>query len=205
LLAIFDLPEQTVKSTSTSVSSVPEVISQAPNPRLEPVEKTSNVKLIRKIGSSFTPSIKDALAGNTPEKKIEDQVQETTLNEYESIAEPFTNEQLAMKWQKFIDQLIDRPNLRATLSEIPEIAEGNTILLKIGNSVQEEEVRLVKFELMSFLRKELRNSEIELITRIEKLEQERVFYSDTEKLQMMMKKNPELFVLKQKFNLDFKD
>jgi hypothetical protein len=127
------------------------------------------------------------------------------LNEYESFAEPFTNEQLALKWQEFIDQLEDRPNLRATLSAIPEITEGNKILLKIGNSVQEEEVRLVKFELMSFLRKELRNSEIELITRIEKLEQERVFYSDTEKLQLMMKKNPELFILKQKFNLDFKD
>jgi hypothetical protein len=127
------------------------------------------------------------------------------LNEYESFAEPFTNEQLALKWQEFIDQLEDRPNLRATLSAIPEITEGNKILLKIGNSVQEEEVRLVKFELMSFLRKELRNSDIELITRIEKLEQERVFYSDTEKLQLMMKKNPELFILKQKFNLDFKD
>jgi hypothetical protein len=127
------------------------------------------------------------------------------LNEYESFAEPFTNEQLALKWQEFIDQLADRPNLRATLSAIPEITDGNQILLKIGNSVQEEEVRLVKFELMSFLRKELRNSEIELITRIEKLEQERVFYSDTEKLQLMMKKNPELFILKQKFNLDFKD
>jgi hypothetical protein len=145
------------------------------------------------------------LSGNTPEKKIENQVHETTSNEYESIAEPFTNEQLALKWQEFIDQLVDRPNLRATLSEIPEIADGNQILLKIGNSVQEEEVRLVKFELMSFLRKELRNSEIELITRIEKLEQERVFYSDTEKMQMMMQKNPELFSLKQKFNLDFKD
>jgi len=157
------------------------------------------------MGSSFTPSIKDALAGNPQEKRVEDQVQETPFNEYENLAEPFTNEQLALKWQEFIDQLTDRPNLRSTLASIPEITEGNQILLKIGNSVQEEEVKLVKFELMSFLRKELRNTEIDLITRIEKLEQERIFYSDTEKLQMMMKKNPELFVLKQKFNLDFKD
>ena len=157
------------------------------------------------MGSSFTPSIKDALSGNTTEKKAENQVQETNPREYENFVEPFTNEQLAVKWQEFIDQLTDRPNLRATLSAIPEITEGNQILLKIGNSVQEEEVKLVKFELMSFLRKELRNSKIELITRIEKLEQERMFYSDTEKLQMMMKKNPELFILKQKFNLDFKD
>jgi hypothetical protein len=78
-------------------------------------------------------------------------------------------------------------------------------LLKIGNSVQEEEVKLVKYELISWLRKELQNSEIELVTRIEKQESTRIFYSDSEKMQLMMQKNPELYQLKQKFNLDFKD
>jgi DNA polymerase-3 subunit gamma/tau len=194
-----------MQSASAAVSASVKSHDHASVPKLEPIEKASNVKIIRKLGSSFTPSIKDALAGNAPEKKVDDQVQETTYNEYENFAEPFTNEQLAVKWQEFIDQLTDRPNLRATLLIVPEITEGNQILLKIGNSVQEEEVRLVKFELMTWLRRELRNSGIELVTRIEKLESERTFYSDSEKMQLMMQKNPELFQLKQKFNLDFKD
>jgi hypothetical protein len=163
------------------------------------------VKSIKKIGSSFTPSIKDAMAGNIPETKIENQVQETTSNDYQNLIETFTNEQLAVKWLEFVDQLTDRPILKSTLSIVPEKAEGNQILLKIGNSVQEEEVKLVKYELISWLRKELQNSEIELVTRIEKQESTRIFYSDSEKMQLMMQKNPELYQLKQKFNLDFKD
>lgn len=145
------------------------------------------------------------MAGNIPETKIENQVQETTSNDYQNLVETFTNEQLAVKWLEFVDQLTDRPILKSTLSIVPEKAEGNQILLKIGNSVQEEEVKLVKYELISWLRKELQNSEIELVTRIEKQESTRIFYSDSEKMQLMMQKNPELYQLKQKFNLDFKD
>lgn len=199
------MAEQPVPSASRAVSISENSSVQAPVTKLEPIEKASNVKIIRKIGSGFTPSIKDALAGNILENKNEDIVQETGDAEYENFAEPFTNEQLALKWKEFIDHLMDRPNLKSTLSNVPEKTEGNEILLRIGSSVQEEEVRLVKFELMSWLRKELRNSKIELITRIEKGETERLFYSDSEKMQLMMKKNPELFQLKQKFNLDFKD
>jgi hypothetical protein len=145
------------------------------------------------------------MAGNIPEMKVENQVQETTSDGYKNLDETFTNEQLAVKWLEFVDQLTDRPILKSTLSIVPEKAEGNQILLKIGNSVQEEEIKLVKYELISWLRKELHNSEIELVTRIEKQEATRIFYSDSEKMQLMMQKNPELYQLKQKFNLDFKD
>lgn len=202
---MFNLPEQSAQPVTARVAGSDEAPVNAPAPKLEPIEKLSNVKVIRKIGSGFTPSIKDALAGNVPETKTENVVQETKFSEYGEFAEPFTQEQLTEKWQKFIDGLSDRPNLKSTLSNFPEITEGNQLLLKIGSSVQEEEIRQVKFELLTWLRRELRNSGIELATKIEKLESERMFYSDTEKMQMMMQKNPELFKLKQKFNLDFKD
>jgi len=57
--------------------------------------------------------------------------------------------------------------------------------------------------LISFLKKELRNSEIELTTSIEKVESERTHLSDQEKLQILIQKNPELIELAQKFNLGF--
>lgn len=180
-------------------------MAATPVPRLEPLEKASAVKVIRKMGSSFTPSIKDALAGNAPEKKVNDQVQETTYNEYENFSDPFTAEELAVKWNEFMEQIADRPNLRSTLSTVPELMEGNRLLLKIGNSVQEEDVRQVKPELILWLRKELRNSGIELITRLERIETERTHFNDSEKLQILVQKNPNLNELKQIFNLDFKD
>lgn len=95
--------------------------------------------------------------------------------------------------------------MRSTLSYVPELTDGNQLLLKIENSIQEEDVRLIKPELVSWLRKELRNSGIELTSRLEKVESERIIFTDLEKMQMMMQKNPHLYELKQKFNLDFKD
>ena len=155
------------------------------------------------MGSSFTPSIKDALAGKVVEKSIIDEIAETTYNEYENFTEEFTSEQLAVKWNEFLGLISDRPNLISTLSNVPELTNGNKLLLKIGNSVQEEDVRQIKPELINFLRKELRNSGIEMTTSIEKIESERTHFNDSEKMQLLMQKNPELFELKQKFNLDF--
>lgn len=205
ILPMFNLPDQ--PQAQSVVKSVPSEISDAVPAvaKLEALEKASPIKMIRKVGSGFTPSIKDALAGNVAEKPVVVESQKPSYSEYGDYSEPFTYGQFASKWAEFLDQLTDRPNLRSTLVNTPELTDGNKILLKIGNSVQEEEVRVVKLELISWLRRELRNSGIELITRIEKTENERVFYSDSEKLQMMMQKNPELYELKQKFNLDFKD
>jgi hypothetical protein len=171
-----------------------------------PVEKPSTMKVIRKLGSSFTPSIKDALSGNIQENKVQEDSPKTAYSQYEEgLFDVFTQEQLIAKWNEFLGQIADRPSLCSALSNVPELYDGNKLMLKIENSVQEEDIRLIKPDLVSWLRKELRNSGIELATQLGKIETGRVIFSDSEKLQMMVQKNPHLFELKQKFNLDFKD
>jgi hypothetical protein len=193
-------------------SIVPQAIAQEPVPQkpisqpvspAEVAEKSATVRVVRKIGGSLTPSIKDAMAGNVVEKTITSEIGKVAFSEYENYNDPFTHEQFEQKWREFLEMIPDRPNLIATLTALPEISDGNKLLLKIGNSVQEEEVRLIKPELLAFLKKELRNSGIELNTSIEKIESERTHFSDSEKMQILMQKNPELYELKQKFNLDF--
>lgn len=173
--------------------------------KLDPIEKATTVKVVRKVGTSFTPSIKDALAGVKAEKNLAEDAPQAFYNEYENLSEPFTYEQLTAKWTEFLGQISDRPNLLSTLSNVPELSGGNKLILKIGNSVQEEDVRQIKPDLVAWLRKELRNSSIELVQVIEKMESVRNIFSDSEKLRMMIEKNPELMELKQRFNLDFKD
>jgi hypothetical protein len=173
--------------------------------KTEAEEKPPVVNIVRKTGSFFTPSIKDALAANSPDQKSDNTVGGKIYSEYETFSDPFTPEQLAGKWIEFQALIPDRPNLLSTLTNIPEVVDENKLILKVGNSIQEEEVRQIKPELVSWLRKELRNSGIEIITRFEKVESERMIFSDSEKLQMMVQKNPLLIELKQKFNLDFKD
>jgi len=205
LLPIFNQADNSVSvsAPSVSVSENNSGVSSISIPDRK--DKPSVGNLVRKTGNSFTPSIKDALAGNNQTKNdlVEDNSQ--NYSEYEVYNEPFSAEQLADKWKEFLNQLVDRPNLRSTLSNVPEISDGNKLVLKVGNSIQEMEIRLVKPELVSWLRKELRNSGIEMTTQLEKVESERMIFSDSERMQMMIQKNPLLYELKQKFNLDFKD
>ena len=163
------------------------------------------MKVIRKMGSSYTPSIKDALSGNNNENKVQEGGQSNFSPYNENLFEPITQEQVAEKWKEFVEKMADRPSLCSALSNVPELTDGNKLLLRIGNSVQEEDIRLIKPELISWLRMALRNSGIELITKIGKIESGRTMFSDSEKLQMMMQKNPDLNELKQKFNLDFSE
>jgi len=69
--------------------------------------------------------------------------------------------------------------------------------------VQDDLINTIKPELVSWLRKELKNSKILLTTEIDETEKEKIIYTDTEKYLEMLKKNPRLELLKKKFKLDF--
>jgi len=117
--------------------------------------------------------------------------------------EDFTQEQLVAKWNEFLARLEDRPSIKSTLSIIPKLQKDYTLLLEIDNRIQDDLLMDVRPELVSFLRKELRNSKINLKTVVTEIIREKVIYSDVERYQTMASKNPTLALLKQKLNLDF--
>ena len=148
------------------------------------------------------PSIKDALAGKMGEEKLSAREQHQI---YTRVGETkdFTADDLKKKWEEFVKRLDDRPNLQSTLSRVPNLEENYLLVLDIDNSVQDDLINSIKPELVSFLRKELVNSKIQLTTLISEVEKEKIIYSDSEKYLEMLKKNPDLELLKQKFKLDF--
>lgn len=115
----------------------------------------------------------------------------------------FSEEELKQKWDVFVAKLEDRPNLQSTLSNVPESRKDFQLYLAIENTIQENLINRIKPELVSFLRKELRNSKIQLITEITEKSKGKIIYTDEEKYGELVKKNPNLALLKQKFNLDF--
>lgn len=117
--------------------------------------------------------------------------------------EDFTKEELELKWKVFLTRLDDRPNLQSTLSRVPEIKENYQLYLEIDNTIQEGVIETIKPELVSYLRRELKNSKIELVSKISKKIKNRIIYTDLDKFDEMVKKNPSLKILKSKFNLDF--
>lgn len=158
----------------------------------------------RTLKDYSTPSIKDALQGKfkNDDKQFSAKQQfemHTKADEFEE----FTIKDLEIKWKEFLTRLDDRPNLQSTLSKVPELKDNFQLYLEIDNSIQEGVINLIKPELISFLRKGLRNSKIELVTKVTDEIKNRIIYTDIDKFDEMVKKNPSLAKLKQKFNLDF--
>lgn len=165
---------------------------------------TSNIpvkKVIRKTGSSYTPSIKDALSGKKKEDKTD---AKTRLKVYsgQEMNDPFTLEQFKSKWDEYLERLSDRPILKVTLSRTPEIIDGSKLKLNVDNNLLDEEISKIKPDLVSWLRKELKNTNIELITEVILQENQSKPYSEKEILAEMVKKNPTINQLKQIFKLD---
>jgi hypothetical protein len=156
----------------------------------------------RTLENISTPSIKSALEGKSPDNQLSAKEQHQVYSK-EDENEEFSIEQLKVKWEAFRSRLDDRPNLQSTLSNLPELKENYQLVLEIENTVQEDLINQIKPELVSWLRVELKNSFIQLITLITEKVKSRIIYTDAEKYDELVKENPSLVLLRKKFNLDF--
>ena len=117
--------------------------------------------------------------------------------------EPFTEEKLLEKWAEYLNSLNDRPNLKSSLNRKPLYSSDGRLVLKVENSLQEELIRDEKPRLVSWLKRELHNSNVEITTELVSEPARKMLYTDGEKLEEMLRKNASLALLQQKFNLDF--
>jgi DNA polymerase III subunit gamma/tau len=121
------------------------------------------------------------------------------------MAEPVSTAELESAWEKYALAVREKNqiNLAATLLNRKPVLKGETqIEFTLDNKVQEEMIQEEKTDLMSFLRKELKNSLLSLETRIERVESEKKPYTPSEKFSRMAQANPALHKLKQAFDLD---
>lgn len=175
-------------------------------PQIKPPQpsEVAEIKKIarRTISNISTPSIKNALEGKLDDNQLSAKEQHQIYAKNDE-KEEFTPEELKVKWDAFLIRLNDRPNLQSTLSCLPEIRENFELVLEIENTVQEDLISNIKPELVSWLRVELKNSAIQLTTVINEKVKGRIIYTDAEKYDELMKLNPSLALLRQRFNLDF--
>lgn len=164
-------------------------------------EPSENRKLRKLTKSVSSPSVKDALSGKMETSQVSAKEQHEIYHS-QDYTEDFTEERFREAWNLFLSK-VDSPSMKTTLSTIPEYDLDYNFVLKIDNSVQEENVKSIKPDLVAFLRKELKNSSIEISVEIVESKAKRIIYSDDEKYAEMAKKNPDLALLRQKFNLDF--
>ncbi len=158
----------------------------------------------KKVSDLGTPSITQALAGNFLEqKKEEHKIPEKYAQEVKKVDQPFSIEELISIWPKFADKYVEQVHLFNTLSVKPQLLPDNVVRFDVENSVQQDQFRSLKPEIIGFLRRSLNNSSIDVHIELVKSTVENKILTDDQRLKSMMQKNPALLMFKSKFNLDF--
>ena len=97
-----------------------------------------------------------------------------------------------------------KANLYSTLkASEPRLVDKQTIIFNVDSQSQKKEILEIKVELLSFLKKELKNDVIEIKIKLNEKESKELLYTDQEKLNYMVKKDPKLKVIIESLDLEF--
>lgn len=159
-------------------------------PQIVPV-KESRIK-----STPRTPQLTSLLKGG--ENKSD--TKKTTAQEV-SLAEPFTEAQLREAWDIFSEQ---RKKFQAEyqLLSQPYQLRDNIIIVELLSPVHETMLSNIKSEITAFIREKLRNNAIQVTGQLLTGDEKKIIYTNREKFDYLVEKNPMLRELKDRLGLD---
>jgi DNA polymerase-3 subunit gamma/tau len=176
----------------------------------DPVPKTDNGTsgLIRAPGIS----IKDSLKGTSSVKVPEDEpvpVAEQVEQRDEEKSDPTDPDALIRAWNDYAASMEKlKPRIYSTLVNNRPVVRGDGAVMVLLNSDAQRDnfIKNIKSDLVEYIREATGLSSVEILTEVSENEQiEKKIYTEQDKLEFLVKKNPELGKLKSRFNLDFDD
>jgi DNA polymerase-3 subunit gamma/tau len=175
-----------------AVKPLPErgpVVAEIPKPVSSKLRTTANLVTIERPIPSISSVVATALADAPEMIKVD---------------KPFIFEQLKAVWQTYArmrDQQGGSQTEQVMLNrEI--ILEGTTIHISLDNSLQVNMLSDLRQDLLTYLRRELQNSQIQLADTIALQETRKMIYTPQDKFNYLAEKNPVLLELKRTLGLD---
>jgi DNA polymerase-3 subunit gamma/tau len=129
---------------------------------------------------------------------------DVVVDQEELPKEPVTNEALIAAWKSYIKVLHQKgEKIMASIleMELPTL-NGTNICLTYSNNTTKIEVERAQFPLLSYVRKILKNYDLDLVITVNEEIAKKYAYTPQEKYDKLKKKNPNLEVLRQTFGLD---
>ncbi len=117
----------------------------------------------------------------------------------------FSAEMLLNRWNAFAEKAKkeNKINLFTLMTANPPVVlENFQIELSIENKIQETQLQEARIELMNYLRTELNNFQLDLVTKVVESTEKKRLYTASDKYQHLLEKNPQLEEFKKRFNLD---
>ncbi len=200
-------------AVTAPVEQKTETAAAAPKPAQPPVPKVETPKvstpppiapikiqpLVKSTGGSLIPSLTDFSSGNNLDGEDKGP-QYVSGNDTQA----FTQDQFMAVWKQCIQKANaeDKIHLFTLLSSNEPVLEGTNIIVSIENIALESTLQDEKIELLNFIRSQLKNFDIQIVTkRIEPKLSNRI-YSNKDKYAYLVDKNPQLEEFRQRFNLD---
>ena len=194
-----EIQEQKIVVTPTILSKVEE------NVEID-LPKTSK-KAIKIV--NFKDNIQKKTISINPHNEIEkhDVVKENSIVQKEKRNEQaFSQEDLNEKWVQYANEKenVGKYNLLSVLRDKNAILKENFVVcITLENKVQEKVLKDEKTKLLGYLKTQLENDSISLTIDVTPLKEEEMkAYTAEDKFKKMVKKNPDLLNLKDKFDLE---
>lgn len=192
-----------VKVPGIPAPQVPEIPSAMAPPQTAPeaanaVQKPSLSGSLLKSAPSIIP---DLNAIGAPEEKKEDDKPDYIQGEGRN---DFSGDEFIRKWNEYAEMVKKdgKINLFTIMTaNPPALRSGYQVEVLIENKIQENLLVIEKIDLLNFLRVELQNFAIEIVTRQAEQEGKKKLYTSSEKYQHMVEKNPSLEEFRKRFNL----
>lgn len=196
-----EIQEQKVVATPTILPKVEE------NESVEiDLPKTSK-KAIKIV--NFKDNIQKKTISINPNSETEKQDEEknnSVVQEEKRNEQAFSQEDLNDKWEQYANEKenVGKHNLLSVLRDKKAILKENfNVCITLDNKVQEEVINDEKTKLLGYLKSQLENDNISLTVEVTPLKKEEMkAYTAEDKFKKMVKKNPDLLNLKDKFDLE---
>lgn len=186
---------------------VPHVtISQAPSSSGVSVGMPSAAKTT----TGGNVSIKDYLQrkndlARQSEEKQKQQSQTSQGVQVVNECQDFTREQVEALWKKLAEiYRTKKPRLHAIFSQsVPEIKDNYVLEMSLQSSLQVDAINEVKQGFVNYVRQQLHNGKIDVVTKVVESGNSVFVYTDSDKYKYLSQQNENLDVLKKDLNLEF--
>ena len=222
----FVLPPSHFKEIAAQVQEKLDTTQKAPVIATQPIVQTNQTKEQENQNPCSTqvdkqetiqqpPPIKEevsskkrvsALSLKSIQKKqqLTKEINERIPNQENLPTEDFTQQQMTTHWNAYTEIVKGQGKYNflshLTMNE-PKLKDG-MIHLEFPNQTIKLEVERDKFELLTYMRKKLKNYNVDLVIDVNELQVKQYAYTDKEKYEKLVEKNPNLEALRNAFELD---
>lgn len=135
------------------------------------------------------------------QQKTEEEVVEAQQTEV--FSETFTPLQLLSEWKAYAESIPEEHHLKNTmLNCLPDLLNRDTFEVVVNNPVQEQRLLDNAVNIMPILRRNLRNTQVQMKVRVTVENEKKLGFTSLEKFNLMVEQNETVKRLKDEFGLE---